>query len=73
MITQLNPPLPVFVFGKGKGLAHFIIDYSPEFHLYWVVFMDDGGECWTVENPLVRGQANISMGRTREKKNDGIS
>ncbi len=67
MFTQLNPPLPMET-PKGPGLAHFVIDYGPESHLMWVVFMDAGGACWTVPNPEVRLQANWSMGR-RETKN----
>lgn len=69
-LTQLNPPLPVYIINKGTGLAHFIIDYSPEMHLYWVVFMDNGGECWTVANPEVRAQFNPTLGRVKPK-NDG--
>lgn len=62
MILQLDPPLPVQT-PKGDGLAHLIIDYGPEHHLMWVVFLDDGGECWTYPNPEVRACNNISMGR----------
>lgn len=62
MILQLNPPLPM-VTPKGKGLAHFLIDYGPEHHLMWVCFLDDSGECWTFENPQVRIQWNITLGR----------
>ena len=64
MIIQIDPPIPVYVMEKGTGLAHFLIDYSCEHHLYWVVFLDDTGECWTVENPDIRAQKNISIGRT---------
>jgi hypothetical protein len=63
MITQINPPIPVYVLDKGKGLAHFLIDYSIEHHLYWVIFMDDTGECWTLPNTLVRAQNNITYQR----------
>lgn len=63
MIIQLNPPIPMYVLERGSGLAHFLIDYSPETHLYWVVFMDDTCECWTVPNPQIRAQNNISLGR----------
>jgi hypothetical protein len=62
VILQLDPPLPVQT-PKGDGLAHLIIDYGPEHHLMWVVFLDDGGECWTYPNPQVRACKNISMGR----------
>lgn len=61
-IKQLSPPLPM-VTTKGKGLAHFLIDYGIESHLHWVVFLDDTGECWTFQNPDVRAQKNITQGR----------
>jgi hypothetical protein len=72
MLTQLNPPIPVFIpinshgFPSGDGLAHIVIDYSPEFHLFWIIFMDTTGEIWIVPNIYVRAQKNISMGRTVE-------
>ena len=61
-IQQLNPPLPVTT-PKGNGLAHLVIDYGPEHHLLWVVFLDDSGECWTYPNMDIRAQQNITMGR----------
>jgi hypothetical protein len=61
-IQQLNPPLPV-VTPKGNGLAHLVIDYGPEHNLLWVVFLDNGGECWTYANQDIRAQINITMGR----------
>jgi hypothetical protein len=61
-MIQLNPPIPLKT-PKGDGLAHFLIDYSPEMHLYWVVLMDETGECWTFANPEIRAQKNISLGR----------
>ncbi len=76
MMLQLDPPLPVFVTDRGTGYAHFIIDYSCEMHLYWVVFMDNSGECWTVENPKVRMQNNPTLGRNAKaetfKVYDGV-
>lgn len=48
---------------KGLGLAHFLIDYGPEHHLIWVVFMDADGACWAVANPEVRLDMNWTMGR----------
>jgi hypothetical protein len=62
MIIQLNPPLPLDTI-KGKGYAHFLLDYSIEEHLFWIVFMDDTGECWTFENPDIRIQNNPTIGR----------
>lgn len=47
---------------KGLGIAHFLIDSGPESHLKWVVFLQNG-ECWTFENPLVKADKNITLGR----------
>lgn len=66
MLTQLNPPIPLDT-PKGKGLAHFIIDYGPEHDLMWVTFIDATGECWTWPNPQIRAQQNITMGRVPDK------
>lgn len=68
MIIQINPPLPIFVMDKGKGLAHFVIDYGIEHHLYWVVFIDNSSECWTIDNTKIRAQKNISYGRNLHKE-----
>jgi hypothetical protein len=48
---------------KGKGWAHFLIDYSQEHDLLWVVFLDSNGECWTFPNPQVKITTNFSIGR----------
>ena len=63
MILQINPPIPLET-PKGRGLAHFVVDYGPEHHLMWTVFLDANGECWTFSNPNVRAIKNITMGRT---------
>jgi hypothetical protein len=62
MIIQLNPTLPLET-PRGKGFAHFVIDYSQEHDLLWVVFLDDSGECWTFQNSEIRIQKNLSIGR----------
>ncbi len=62
MILQLNPPLPVIT-PKGLGIAHMVIDYGPEHNLFWVVFLDATGECWTYSNPDIRAQKNITLKR----------
>lgn len=49
MVLQLNPPIPMKT-PKGTGLAHFLIDYSPQYQLYWVVFLDNTGQCFTFSN-----------------------
>jgi len=64
MLVQLNPPLPMET-PKGRGVAHFCIDYGPEANLMWVVFMDADGACWTVPNPEVRMSFNWSLGRRK--------
>lgn len=62
MIIQLQNPIPI-ICPKGKGLAHFLIDYGPESHIQWVCFLDQNGECWTFQNPDIRAQKNITQGR----------
>jgi hypothetical protein len=69
MITQLNPPIPV-VTPDGKGMAHMVIDYGIEHDLLFVVFQDDGGECWCWQNKYIRAGTNITIGRTREKNDE---
>ncbi len=66
LIQQLNPPLPMTT-PHGPGLAHFLLDYGPESHLMWVVFLDENGACWTVPNPEIRLAANWSLGRRPKK------
>jgi hypothetical protein len=61
-MIQLNPPLPLET-PKGAGYVHFVIDYSQEHHLMWVVFINDTGECWTFQNPEIRLSSNFTMGR----------
>jgi hypothetical protein len=63
MLLQLDPPLPLEVPGRGKGLAHILIDYGPEYDLFWVVILNETREIWTFSNSVIRGQANITMGR----------
>lgn len=62
MITQLNPAIPLQT-PKGNALAHFLIDYGQESNLVWVCFQEDTGEIWSWENPEVRAQKNITLGR----------
>ena len=69
MLVQLNPPLHMET-PKGSGWAHFCIDYGPEADLFWVVFMDADGACWTVRNPEVRLSYNWSLGRRQPAQAD---
>ena len=61
-MIQLNPPIPLMT-AKGQGLAHFLLDYGPEFDLFWTVFLDETGECWTFNNRDIRACKNITLGR----------
>lgn len=61
-MLQLNPPIPLTT-PKGEGYALFLIDYSPEYDLMWVVAIDGTGEIWTFRNQEVRMQKNITLGR----------
>lgn len=65
-IVQLNPTIPVST-PKGNGLAWFLLDYSEEHHIMWIVAIDDTGEIWTFPNPEIRAIKNITMGRTLNK------
>lgn len=67
MILQLNPPIPIET-PKGSAQAMFLIDYSTEHNLMWVCFLDEGGECWTFQNPEVRACRNITLKRTNVDK-----
>ena len=62
MMLQLNPSIPVTT-PKGNGQAAIMIDYSPEHDFYWVVFLDESGECWTFSNKDIRAQSNLTLGR----------
>lgn len=63
MFTQLSPPFPLHVLGKGDGSAIGLIDYGPEHNLIWVTALDGNGEIWCAPNPTVRLQKNWTMGR----------
>lgn len=65
MVTQVQPTIPLIT-PKGKGFAHFVIDYSQEHDLLWVVFLDDTGECWTFSNKDIRIQSNTTLNRYTE-------
>ena len=73
MFTQLNPPLPVTVIDRGKGLAVAVIDYGPEHNLIWVTAIDGTGEIWCAPNPKVRMQENWTMGRALPRQANGTA
>jgi len=60
MILQLNPTIPMDT-PKGKGYAHFLIDYSQEHDLFWVVFINDTKECWTFKNSVIKIEDNATL------------
>ena len=62
-LNQLNPPIPLWHTQKGNGYAIAVIDYSPEYHLHWVVGFDDTGEIWVCPNIDVRLQRNYTLKR----------
>ena len=61
-MIQLNPQIPVLT-PKGPGWAFFLIDRSQEHDLEWVVFLDNGGYCWTFKNSDIRIQKNSTFHR----------
>ena len=65
-MLQLDPTIPMMT-PKGAGYALFVVDYSQEHHLMWVVALDDGGEIWMFENPEVRVQSNFTLGRRPDR------
>ena len=65
MFTQLNPPIPLHVLGRGDGYAVGVIDYGQEHNLLWVTAISATGEIWCAPNPEVRMQGNWSMGRKK--------
>lgn len=79
MIIQLNPPIPVNVVGgkagqqtwegpTGTGMAIIFNNYGPDHNNTWTIIMDETGEIWDVENPFVRGQKNMTWGRTPKQQ-----
>ena len=64
-MLQLDPPIPMRT-PKGEGLATLVIDYGPDFDLWWTVIVSKGehaGEIWTYPNHQVRGVENVTLGR----------
>jgi hypothetical protein len=61
-MLQLNPQIPVLT-PKGSDWAFFLIDRSQEHDLEWVVFLDNGGYCWTFKNSDIRIQKNLTFHR----------
>ena len=64
MITQLNPPIPLWT-PKGYAQAHLVIDYGMDQDLQWVCFVVSSGECWTFLNADITLVNNETMRRCR--------
>lgn len=64
MILQLNPALPLWHAQKGDFLAHFIHDPGIESEIMFTGILKESGEIWTFTNRDLRGQRNITIGRT---------
>lgn len=62
MMLQLVPQIPMIT-PKGKGQAMFVVDYSEEHDLKWVVAQDETGEIYAWPNKDVRAFPNLTMGR----------
>lgn len=65
MFTQLSPPLPVHVLGRGDGYALGVLDYGQEHNLIWVTAITETGEIWCAPNSEVRMQSNWTVGRPK--------
>lgn len=63
-MLQLSPTIPVLT-PKGSGWAFFLIDRSQEHDLEWVVFLDNGGYCWTFKNSDIKIQKNYTLHRDK--------
>jgi hypothetical protein len=61
-LLQLKPEIPVRT-PRGNGQAIGWIDYGEEHDIFWIVFLDDTGECWTFDNKEIRAFPNSTMGR----------
>lgn len=68
---EFRSPIPVRVVGRhgdrqplGSGVAYGIFRTHHDQHTIWHVCFDATGEFWEVENPFVRGDPNITWGRT---------
>jgi hypothetical protein len=47
-------------------IQQLVIDYSPEYDLLWVVFLDKSGECCDYRNKNIRIANNETFGRTKK-------
>lgn len=71
MYVELKPfPL---VTPKGPGMCIAVMDGGIQHHLTWVVIDDATGQIWSWENPQVRGDKNLTWGRSSPEVPDAQS
>lgn len=61
MILQLQPTIPLDT-EHGPADAFFLLDYSEQHPIYYIVFLRNTGECWMLDSRLVKLEKNITMG-----------
>lgn len=64
MILQIDPALPLWHPTRGDFMAHFFHDEGIESEVMFTGILKDSGEIWTFTNRDLRGQKNITIGRT---------
>ncbi len=69
MLLQLRPQIPVRT-PRGDGQAIGWIDYTEDHDIFWIVFLDTSGECWTFNNKDIRAFPNLTMGRAANASTD---
>lgn len=70
MILPLNPPIPVET-PEGSGQALYLIEYGPEYDLYWITVLESSRECITFNNRDIRARISVSLespGPEQERK-----
>lgn len=57
MILPLDPPIPVET-PRGRGLAIYLIEYGPEYDLYWITVLESS-DCFTYNNRDIRARISL--------------
>ena len=60
MILRLEPPIPLDT-PRGKALAIIFQDYGYDHHNLWTCVIEETGEIWTFQNPMVRARADYTF------------
>jgi hypothetical protein len=69
VILQLDPTIPLET-PRGKGFAHFLMDFGQEHYSYFGIFLDDTGQFWWISQKDCTLQYNITMGRPPKENSD---